>query len=111
MTLLESVIAFLLLAVVGVACLDLARGATGLETSSAAWSRAIATGESAMAAAAAGIPLDEIARDGVQVMRQSRAGDAGVEEIEIVVALPGGAEFRASRLVHVQGSTLLGIAR
>ena len=111
MTLLESVIAFVLLAVVGVACLDLARGATALQTGSADWSRAVVTGESVMAAAAAGVPIDELARNNVKIARRPRSGDSGVESIEVVVSLPGGAEFRATRLVRVRGGMSPGTAR
>jgi hypothetical protein len=106
MTLLESVLAFVLLAVVGVACLDLAQGASGLENRSVEWARAVAASESAMAAAAAGVPAHELSSAGVRVARSPwRGGDAGVELIVVDVALPGGAEFRTSRLVRVRLTT------
>ncbi|MEO7521224.1 MAG: hypothetical protein ABIW79_05355 [Gemmatimonas sp.] len=106
MTLLESVVAFVLLAVVGVACLDLTRGATGLETKSAEWSRAVSVAESVMAGAAAGVPLDELASERVKVAQRSWNGGAGgVSAIEVVVLLPSGAEFKLSRLVRTQGAT------
>ena len=111
MTLLESMIAFVLLAVVGVACLDLTRGATALETRGAEWTRAVATGESVIAAVAAGVPQDELARDGVKIARRRWAGDAGVESIEVAVALPDGAEFRVSRLLRVSNVSIPGNAR
>jgi hypothetical protein len=101
MTLLESVVAFVLLAVVGVACLDLTRGATRLETSSVEWTRAVTLGESALAAAAAGSLPDDPAFRTVRITRRpwGPAGD-GIDVVEVQVPLPEGAVFRASRLVR-----------
>ena len=53
MTLLEAVIAFVVLSLAGVVCLDQARGASQLQRSSAEWTQAIARGESALAEAVA----------------------------------------------------------
>ncbi|MES2523260.1 MAG: hypothetical protein V4617_11210 [Gemmatimonadota bacterium] len=110
MTLLESVVAFVLLAVVGVACLDLSRGATGLETRSVEWTRAVALGDAALDAATAGIPLDAKAdastgndaggtARSARVEREPWAKGDGIDVVTVVVTLPGGAEYRASRLV------------
>ena len=108
MTLLESVVAFVLLAVVGVACLELSRGATGLETRSVEWTRAVALGEAALDAAAAGVAPEAMGDPGAgsdawknaaRVEREPwRKGD-GIDIVTVMVALPGGAEYRASRLV------------
>ena len=100
MTLLESVIAFVLLAVVGVACLDLTRGATSLQTSSVEWTRAVAIGESALDAATAGAPLDDPAFRGARITRRPWGADEGVDLVEVAVPLPNGALFRSSRLVR-----------
>jgi len=106
MTLLESVIAFVLLAVVGVACLELTRGAVRLETSSVEWARAVATSESALDAAAAGAPLDEPAFRAAAVSRRPWGiADERIDVIDVAVILPGGAVFRASRLVRVARSS------
>lgn len=101
MTLLESIVAFVLLAVVGIACLDLSRGATGLEVRSVEWSRAVATGESALAAAAAGVPTDDAAFHGVQLTRTPwRDGADGIDLVDVEVPLETGAAFHATRLVR-----------
>lgn len=101
MTLLESVLAFVLLAVVGVACLELSRGASGLETRSVEWSHATAVGEAALTAAAAGIPLDDPAFRDVTVRRTPwRGGSAGLDVIDVSVALPNGAMHHAVRLAR-----------
>ena len=66
MTLLEAVIAFVLLALVGVVCLDQSRGASQLQRSSAEWERAIAVADAALATATAGATS---AGDATQAMR------------------------------------------
>lgn len=111
MTLLESVIAFVLLAVVGVACLDLSRGATGLEHRSAEWSRTVALGESALMSAASGAPLDALSSDSVRIEREPSSREVGLDVVVVRVTLPNGAEFRASRLVRVNRPSGPGGAR
>lgn len=96
MTLLEAVVSFALLAVVGVVCLDQSRGATQLQVSSADWDRAVARGESAMASALAGDPLSPDDERDVRVVR--RPWRDGVDAIEVSVALPSGGQFVLSRL-------------
>lgn len=50
MTLLEAVIAFVLLSVVGVVCLEQTSSAARLQASSAEWTQAVAVGEATLAA-------------------------------------------------------------
>ncbi len=110
MTLLEAVIAFVLLSVVGIACLDQSRGAAQLQVASVEWDRAVLRGESAMASAVAGVTPSwpETARDAtrdatddaalpVQVTR--RAWGRGVDAIEVTVPLHDGGRYVLSRLV------------
>lgn len=103
MTLLETIVAFVLLSVVGVACLDLARGATSLEQRSAAWSRAVAIGESAADAAAVNAPLDDPSFNGVRIVRRPWAQNGAIEQIDVVVTMPDRTEFRLTRLVARPG--------
>ena len=98
MTLLESVVAFVILALVGIACLDLSRGAAQLERSSVEWSRAVARGEAALAAASIDAPIDVPA--GVSIQRAPWR--AGVDRVEVVVDVSAGRVFRVSRLVPVR---------
>lgn len=101
MTLLESVIAFVLLAVMGIACLELSRGASSLETRSVEWSHATAVGEAALTAAAAGVPLDDPAFRHVTLRRTPwRGGSAGLDVIDVTVELPNGAAHHAVRLAR-----------
>lgn len=101
MTLLESIIALVILSVVGVVCLDQARGAVRLQGASAEWTQAIAKGESALSEAAAGVPsaglANELSPDStVRVAR--RAWRTGVDQIDVSVLLPSGATFMLTRL-------------
>ena len=107
MTLLETVVAFVLLSVVGIACLDLSRGATSLETRSVEWSNAVAVGDAVMTAAAAGVNDDELlanaGRQDVRLRRMPwRDGADGIDVLDVQVTLPTGASYHASRLVRAR---------
>ena len=95
MTLLESVVAFVILALVGIACLDLSRGAAQLERSSVEWSRAVALGEAALAAASVDAPM--MVASGVVVQRAPWRD--GVDRVDVAVNLSAGRVFRITRLV------------
>lgn len=100
MTLLETVVAFVLLSVVGVACLDLSRGATALETQSMEWSHAVARAEAALTMASAGARESGDA-DGTQTVRRPWGDPSlGVDEITVTVPVEGGRSFQMSRLVR-----------
>jgi hypothetical protein len=115
MTLLESVLAFVLLAVVGVACIDLSRGATGLETRSVEWGRAVAVGEAALSAASVGVDATAVGVfDGARgsVERRPWAKGDGVDVVTVTVTLPDGATYRTSRLVPgVRSAGAIGVPR
>jgi hypothetical protein len=102
MTLLEAMVAFVLLSVVGVVCLDQSRGATQLQVSSAEWARAVLRGERAVSLAMAnGAPglRDDRATvvDDVRVVRRPWRGR--VDVIEVAVPLSTGATYTLTRLV------------
>ena len=107
MTLLESIVAFIVLALVGIACLDLSRGAVELQRSSEEWTRAVTIGESALAAATAGATVDDAfgpasERDNAKAMTPRilrRVWRDGVDVIEVAVPLPSGGEYQVSRLI------------
>jgi hypothetical protein len=94
MTLLESIVAFVVLTLVGIACLDLSRGAMQLEHRSAEWTQAVAQAESAMAAATEGAA----AADGLGATVLRRPWRTGVDLIEVSVPLPDGGVYRLERL-------------
>jgi hypothetical protein len=94
-TLLESIIASLLLAVTAVACLDATRGAAELQRSSVVWTQAVADAESELATVSqGGRPLQT-----TRVLR--RPWRDGLELLEVDVPMANGSRFQLSRLVDV----------
>ena len=94
MTLLESIIASVLLAVTAVVCLDATRGAAALQRKSASWTEAVALAESELAVVTSG----GLAASSTRVSR--RRWRDGLELIEVDVSTAGGASFRLTRLVE-----------
>ncbi len=116
MTLLESIVAFVVLTLVGIACLDLSRGAMQLEHDSAEWTRAVSRAESAMAmasssaSASASAPQNEFAASSTRIGDDPVAGTgevsvsrrpwrANTDLLEVSVPLAGGGVYRLQRLV------------
>ena len=101
MTLLEAVIAFVVLSLAGIVCLDQARGASQLQRSSAEWTHAIARGESALAEAVAGsTPPGEavLSIEDPSIHVRRRRWQPGLDLIEVSVPLASGRTFTLSRL-------------
>lgn len=122
MTLLEAVIAFVLLSVVGVVCLEQTSSAARLQASSVEWTQAVAVGEatlatldgagaspdfglasaSASAAIATGTVLSE-AGDADRTTRAVRVERtrwrAGLDRVTVSVPLRHGGAFTLTRLV------------
>ena len=94
MTLLESILASLLLAVTAVVCLDATRGAAALQRTSAAWTEAVARAEAELATVRSG----GLASSTTRVVR--RPWRDGLEILEIEVPMAGDASFRLTRLVE-----------
>jgi len=93
-TLLESIIASLLLAVTAVVCLDATRGAAALQRKSAAWTLAVAHAEAELATVSSG----NMASGTAQVAR--RPWRDGLDILEVDVPMAGGTSFRLTRLVE-----------
>lgn len=94
MTLLESIIASLLLAVAAVACLDATRGAAALQQRSAAWTRVVAHAEAELATVSSG----GLASSTTRISR--RPWHDGLDLIEIEVPMVDGAHYRLTRVVE-----------
>jgi len=94
MTLLESIIASLLLAVTAVVCLDATRGAAALQERSTAWTQAVSRAESELATVSSG----GLASSTTRISR--RPWRYGLELIEVDVPMAGGASFRLTRLLE-----------
>jgi len=105
-TLLEAILAFVLLSVVGVVCLDQTRGATQLQVRSAEWTDAVARAESAMSAATAGsLPGDAFGsisdrRDDDAIVARA-PWRAGLDRIVVTIPLASGGTYVLERLVPV----------
>ncbi len=103
MTLLEAVVAFVLLSVVGVVCLDQSRGATQLQVRSAEWTRAVTLAESAMAEATSSpmaSPMEAVPGPQRPVQVERRPWQPGVEVIQVSVPLPDGRRYVLERLTR-----------
>lgn len=94
MTLLESIIASLLLAVTAVVCLDATRGAAALQQKSAAWTVAVAQAEAELATVSSG----GVASSTTRVSR--RPWRDGLDLLEIEVPMAGGASVQLARVVE-----------
>jgi type II secretory pathway pseudopilin PulG len=103
MTLLEAVVAVVVLGVAAVVSLDLSRGASAITRDSAAWERAVAVGESALAEAVAGTgpggPPRGAAVSGPTTDVTRRPWGAGVDRVDVTVRLADGRTLRLARLV------------
>ena len=100
MTLLESVVAFVILALAGIACLDLSRGSAQLERSSVEWSHAVSVAEAALTSGAAGTAVDEYGDVALRRLPWAK----GVDRLDVTVAMSSGRTLRMSRLVPVPRS-------
>lgn len=106
LTLLETMIALVILGLVVTGFLAVFQGATRLAGDSARWSDAVAYAEDAVEAvkldprgAAASYPT-ELPR-GFERSVSTRPWDAGLELVTVVVRLPGGARMTLHRLVEL----------
>lgn len=99
MTLLETAVATVLLAVAAITCLETTREALAASRRAAAWQAAVARGDAALAAAT--LPGASTApEDGVRVSRRRYA--PGVLLVEVEVPLPEGGAHRVGRLVPAE---------
>lgn len=126
MTLLEGILATVLLAVVAVACLDGTRGAAQLQQRSSARAEAIVAAATALEAATVDAGADAGAassRDAVSVQRSTyrapvafgermvrAANTAALLRIDVEVTLRDGGRVQVSRLVEAPRAVTVGTA-
>lgn len=107
MTLLESVIAFVVLALVGVVCLEQISEAAHLQQRTVAWSQAIPTADAALAAALVSAPplADASARPSTAdpsastAVTRRRPWRPGLDVVEVTVPVATGGSLTVSHLV------------
>lgn len=106
MTLMEAVVALVILALAGVGCLQLAQGASNLEYSATEWNAAVTAAESRMAQVSVGVPTDANTRmanadtartNNIQITREPWR--AGLELITVSVPVTSGKHFVLRKIV------------
>lgn len=97
MTLLETAVATVLLAVAAVTCLESTREALAASRRAVAWHHAVAQADAALADAALAGSGPGAADRGVRLSRRPYA--PGVVLVEAAVRLPEGGEHRVARLL------------
>lgn len=106
MTLMEAIVALVILALAGVGCLQLAQGASNLEYSATEWNAAVTAAESRMAQVTVGVPADVNTRAGnadsartnnIQVTREPWR--SGLELITVSVPVTAGKRFVLRKIV------------
>jgi Tfp pilus assembly protein PilV len=108
-TLLEALVALVILAVAATGFLGLFQQSARAARDAAAWSRAVMYAESGMeAATAGGAPRDSLAGWSRTLSARRRAD--GLTEVAVAVASPDGVRFTLRRLVAPAGGAL-GTAR
>ncbi len=103
MTLLESIIASVLLAVTAIVCLDATRGAAQLQRRSEAYTVALSQAESELALVSAGdaAPDESITRESVHVTRRPwPESPERIDVLEVDVQVEGGGHVRLVRLME-----------
>lgn len=94
MTLLESLVALVVLGLAATGFLELFQGASRAATDRAQWQRAVAVAESTMEGALAGESLVADTLGGLRRRVEVRRRDDGLREIVVTVAVPGGGDAR-----------------
>ena len=101
MSLLEALVALVVLGLTGVGFLEAFQGASRSARDAAAWTTAVAYAESTMEQATLGAPPDSLPGYGREVAVRPWRG--GVDEVAVTVTLPSGARFTLRRLVPRRG--------
>lgn len=108
MTLMEAVVALVILSLAAVGCLELAQGASQLEYSATQWNAAVTVAESRMAQLVAGVtdgaanagmllPSDSARQQGVMVSRESYR--SGLDLVSVSVPVTDGKRYVLRRLL------------
>lgn len=99
MTLLEAIVALVILSVVGVSCLELSHTATRLQHNSESWSDAVGIAESRMAAVVAAAPAGDGQHERAGTTVTRRPWRAGLDEVTVTVPLRDGGSYTLHRLL------------
>ncbi len=107
MTLLETVIALVILSLAAVGLLELFQGSSRSAADAEAWVTAVAYAEEGVEAAKIGPPAisrlqGKILAPGFARLVRKEPAEAGVDDIVVTVTLPGGAKYVVHRLVEAR---------
>ncbi|MEO7996717.1 MAG: hypothetical protein ABI852_04685 [Gemmatimonadaceae bacterium] len=118
MTLMEAVVALVILALAGIGCLELAQGASNLEFSATEWNAAVTAAESRMAQVSVGAPADANLRvattdsartNHIEVTREPWR--SGLEMITVSVPVTGNRRYTLRKLVANSAPRSASVAR
>lgn len=114
LTLLEVLVALVILSLVGMAYLDLFHQSHRITTDSRQWSAAVGYAEDAMERVKLqGVPAQPTVDDlpgGFKRQISARLWKPGLTVVEVTVALPGGGKFDLDRLVQLEPTIARGTA-
>jgi prepilin-type N-terminal cleavage/methylation domain-containing protein len=114
LTLLEVLVALVILSLVGLAYLDLFHQSHRITADSRQWSAAVGYAEDAMERVKLqGVPVQPTADDlpgGFKRQISARLWKPGLAVVEVTVALPGGGKFDLDRLVQLEPTIARGTA-
>lgn len=105
MTLLEGVIALVVLGLSAVGFLDVFRSGADAATRAASWTELVQEAEAAMESASSGVPLEVVTRSDMRREVSTRPWRPGLDEILVEVRSPDGARFEVRRLVRSPRAT------
>jgi prepilin-type N-terminal cleavage/methylation domain-containing protein len=102
LTLLEVLVALIVLSLVGLSALQLVHQSHGLASNARRWSDAVAYAQDAMEEAKLGaLPSGDALPGGYRRQVTRQPWQPGFDRITITVFLPGGGQFDLHRLVHI----------
>lgn len=109
MTLMESVVALVILSLVAIGCLELSQGASQLELSATQWNRAVTLAESRMSQYTSGSPADGPMLPDVQLSRVP--WHDGLDVVTVSVLVGQGKHYELRRVVPSMRQNTVGATR
>ncbi|MEP6780371.1 MAG: hypothetical protein ABJC26_10820 [Gemmatimonadaceae bacterium] len=109
MTLMEAVVALVILSLVAVGCLELSQGASQLELSAMQWNRAVMLAESRMSQYTTGAPTDGLISPDVQLSRVP--WHDGLDVVTVSVLVGQGKHYELRRVVPTMRQSTVGATR
>ncbi len=109
MTLMEAVVALVILSLVAIGCLELSQGASQLEFSATQWNRAVTLAESRLSQYLSASPSDAASSPNVQLSRAPWRN--GLDVVTVSVLVGGGKRYELRRVVPSVSRNVASAAR